>query len=255
MNLAFLRELTQTGRRIFTMDEALFIAQKIGLKRSYVPQLLHHLRKSKVLRPLTRAHYALADDLLSGSPLTAYEIAMHFAPQGALAYWSAMSAHDLSDQNLTTTFVGRPLGKDQASGRTTSLIFENQIFRLIPLKEEDLWGIELRFFNEIPFRVTDLERTLLDGLRHPDYCGGVREVLFAFDQALSRIDANKLQAYAGRCPLATQKRLGWVLEKCAAFPPIQEHLSGHLSKTYDKLDPQGERRGAYNARWKLIENI
>ncbi len=255
MSLSFLRELTRAGQRIFTLEEARAVGEKLGLKASYVSRLLYLLVQSRALRLLTRGSYALANDLLSGSPLTPYEIAMHLVPQGAIAYWSAMLEHNLSDQNLTTVFILKPYRTGVRFPRISHVRIESQIYTLVPAKEKDFWGIEARFLNEIPFRVTDLERTLLDGLRKPEYCGGFREVLFAFEQALSRIQDEKLQTYAAQCPRATQKRLGWVLEKLAVFPHLQTYLEVHPSTTYDKLDPQGERRGAYHIRWKLIENL
>lgn len=49
--------------------------------------------------------------------------------------------------------------------------------------------------NEARIRITHPERTLVDGLTAPQYCGGLPEVLHAFTV---------------RAPNA--KRLGWILE-------------------------------------------
>ncbi len=255
MSLSFLQELTKKRYRIFTAKEAHAIGKNLKLKTSYIPRLLYLLTQKKVLRSLMIGRYALADDFLSGSPISPYEIAMHLAHQGAIGYWSAMIEHGLSDQNLTTTFILKPYENSTTFPRTHNFTIENHLYRVIPTKEEDFWGIEQRFFNEIPFQVTNLERTLLDGLRLPQYCGGFQEVLFGFEQAVSRLQKDVLLDYAKLCSIVTQKRLGWILEKLSRFPELQEQLHPKNSNTYDRLDPQGERRGSQNLRWKLIENI
>ena len=122
---------------------------------------------------------------------------------------------------------------------------------MIQIQQENFWGIEKVFLGDIKVSITDLERTLIDGLMRPQYCGGFREVLNAFTLARNRLDPHKIIEYGKRCPVAVQKRLGWVLNHLA----IQEDLEIPLTQHFDKLDSSGPRRGKQNKTWMIFENI
>lgn len=246
MSLAFIKALSRHGRRLFTRQDALQIVKQIGLSASYTGSLLHRLTLLKAIRPIARGHYALSNDLLTGSPLTLPEVAMHFSPKGALAYGSAMVEHGLSDQNMTRMFVLTPdLPSMQIRAEGHQLCF---------LPEKELWGTETRFREEVAFKVTTFERTLLDGLKRPQYCGGFLEVIHAYEQAAPRIRIEKILEILPRYPRVVEKRIGWIFEKLGiAWENVS--LSELEETTFDRLDPLGKRRGSYNARWRLIENL
>jgi predicted transcriptional regulator of viral defense system len=95
--------------------------------------------------------------------------------------------------------------------------------------------------------VTDLERTLLDGLEKPRYCMGIREVLSAFELARNRINIDKICNYAiSHGSIALQKRLGFVLEKLDLDPAVIDKLKAIPVRVYQKLDILGGRAGKYH---------
>ena len=54
------------------------------------------------------------------------------------------------------------------------------------VKPSWLFGTEERAVRDAPVRVTDVERTLLDGLRYPKHCGGLGEVFRGWVRAAGR---------------------------------------------------------------------
>ena len=163
-----------------------------------------------------------------------------------------MAYHELTDQILSTVYVYSP----QAKGKTRSVYkykIEGYDFFLIQTEPDNLWGIERRAVGETKVRITDLERTLIDGLIRPQYCGGFREVLSAFEIAKDRMKIEKLLDYGKKSPHAVQKRLGWILEQLSM--PSSSALEISQTNYYDKLDPAAPRRGKYNKKWMLVENF
>src|SRR3954469_4197446 len=168
MILEFLGQLTQSGYRIFSVEDAREIARTLDMKDTSVPYILKVLMDKKVVRPLFKGNYAVEDNILSGAPLHKFEIAMHLATGGAVCCWSAMAYHELTDQILSTVYVYSP----QAKGKTRSVYkykIEGYDFFLIQTESKNLWGIERRSVGETKVRITDLERTLIDGLARPQY--------------------------------------------------------------------------------------
>lgn len=103
--------------------------------------------------------------------------------------------------------------------------------------------------------VTDVERTLLDGLSRPQYCGDFAEVLHAFAVRGDGLDLDRIIAYAMRLDAATSKRLGWVLEHQGIDPSRLARLLAVPTQGYRKLDPTGPRRGPCHPRWQVQENL
>jgi len=147
------------------------------------------------------------------------------------------------------------LGESSDTNATRYTIANNEyIVTKMPAKSK--WGIESSFIDETQFCITDLERTLLDGLAKPHYCMGIREVLSAFEIAQNRLDIDKICNYAiDYGSIALQKRLGFILEKLGLKHDAIDTLKAVDSKVYQKLDILGERRGKYCREWMIIENL
>ena len=94
--------------------------------------------------------------------------------------------------------------------------------------------------------MTDLERTLLDGLAMPQHCGGFGEAIYAVAEAMGRLDLERIAEYAQRLGPAVAKRAGWVLELHGCEAPQLEELAAIPIKGHRKLDPTGPKKGAYN---------
>ena len=103
--------------------------------------------------------------------------------------------------------------------------------------------------------ITDLERTLLDGLAMPRHCGGFAEALHGFNVGMEQVDIEWVVDYASRMDTSTAKRLGWVLERRGNGGPIMDRLSSIPIKGWRKLYPSGPKKGRQCRRWMLFENL
>src|SRR5205085_2139900 len=105
--------------------------------------------------------------------------------------------------------------------------------------------------------VSDLERTLLDGLKQPAYCGGLIEVAKGFSIKQDAIDPQKIIDYVMKLGVgAVTRRLGYLMELYKIGSRIHwEFLQQSLTATYQLLDPELPAEGHHTAKWRLRLNI
>ncbi len=131
-------------------------------------------------------------------------------------------------------------------------------FRFIRCKQEDLFGITEMWVDKTEkVMVSDLERTLLDGLKQPDYCGGITEVAKAFSMKRESIDPKKLTLHCLRLDIGSViRRLGYIMELYQIGTSSEwDILRTKLTATYNLLDPQLPPEGHHVARWRLRLNV
>ncbi|MBW1802625.1 MAG: hypothetical protein JRJ85_18060 [Deltaproteobacteria bacterium] len=115
--------------------------------------------------------------------------------------------------------------------------------------------MERIWIGETRVTITDPERTLLNGLSMPQYCGDFPEVLHAFEVRGEHLDVERIVRYACKLDMATARRLGWVLQQQGIDPELLDPLLRRSIKGYRKLDPTGPRKGPFNRHWMIQENL
>lgn len=254
------RTLAEVGDRIFTAERARGLAAALGISPGYVRQALHHLAKAGWIARLRRGTYALSGAVPGSLPLHEFEIAMALVQPAAISHWSALSYHGLTEQTPRHVFVLTP-ARSVPRARGKRKIADpgypvgNTIYRFIQVKPERFFGIEDVWVEEARIKMTDPERTLLDGLMAPHYCGDFSEVLNAFESRGPKLDLERIIGYALKLDAATAKRLGWVLEHQGVKPSRLKELQAVPIKGYRALDPTGPRRGPCNSRWMIQVNL
>jgi predicted transcriptional regulator of viral defense system len=168
-----------------------------------------------------------------------------------LSHASAMDIHDMVTQPQLVVCVTSP---KPMRGRS---VLGTQ-FRFIRCKPEHFFGTTQHWVNkQEKVTVSDLERTVLDGLRQPEYSGGVTEVAKGLwirraDMGLSRLIEYALRLDVG----AVTRRLGFLLEVYELGTEAQrERLRENASGTYALLDPVLPPQGKYIGRWHLRLNV
>lgn len=172
-------------------------------------------------------------------------------PEYFVSHASAMDLHQMVTQPQLAVFVTSP----KAIRPRTVL---GTAFRFVRCKREDMFGIvELWATKTERVRVSDLERTVLDGLKQPEHCGGLTEVAKGFWMRRDATAVPKLVDYALRLGVgAVMRRLGFLLETFEIdAPPELERLRVGLTSTYALLDPSMPAEGPYQARWRLRVNV
>lgn len=131
-------------------------------------------------------------------------------------------------------------------------------FRFVRCKREQLFGVTDHWATKTEkVQVSDLERTVIDGLKQSEYCGGFTEVAKGYWMRRDDIDSAKLVDYALRLDVgAVVRRLGFLLETFEVDAPRElERLREHLTAGYAILDPVLPDEGKYLARWRLRVNV
>jgi len=236
---------------IFTLKDA---SRLIAPDREkYVRQFLARLKKKGWIGRVKPGLFAVIP-LSSGASRTPqiheFLIAMRLVEPAAISYFSAMNYHGLTEQLPRQVFIAT----NHKVTRPTkeSLGFSYRIITHLP---ERFFGVRKEWINESPFMITDLEKTLIDGLAMPEYVGGVGIVAQALSASWSRIDEKRLHEYAVRIGIsAVVKRLGFLLETLAIGNLEGLRRSTELSTGYPRLDPALPAQGTHNRRWGLLVN-
>jgi predicted transcriptional regulator of viral defense system len=256
------RKLAAEGDRIFTTKRARELAPAAGVSEGYLRQALHHLAKAGWLVRLRKGLYSISSSIPGVTPVHEFEIAMALANPAALSHWSALHLHGLTEQaprnifilTTTETSIPRVRGAKAVEVRSGYLVGD-MVYQFIQIKPERFFGTQKIWVGEARVMITDPERTLLDGLSMPQYCGDIAEVLHAFEVRGADLDLERIIDYAIKLDAATAKRLGWVLEYQGVDPAQIEPLAALPIKGYRKLDPTSPRKGPYNQRWMIQENL
>ena len=168
-----------------------------------------------------------------------------------LSHASAMDLHGMVTQPQLVVHV------------TTSRAMRGRMilgteFRFVRCKPEHVFGTMSHWVDKTErVVVSDMERTVIDGLKQPQYCGGLSEVAKGFWMRRFDIEVGRLVDYALRLDIgAVIRRLGYLLEVCAIDVPADlERLRSRLTATYHLLDPSLPSEGKRVARWRLRLNV
>ena len=246
-------ELHEHGKTLFThADVEAITSLKAKSARNFVAALVERGVVSRlkpglfILVPYELGHER---DYLGSPHVVARELA------GGDGYYishaSAMDLHQMVTQPQLVVYTTTP----QAIRPRVILGTE---FRFVRCKPEHLFGITEHWVTKTEtVHVSDLERTVIDGLKHSEYCGGFTEVAKGFWMRRDNIDPGKLVEYGLRLNVgAVARRLGFLLETFEVDAPSDvERLQQSLTATYAILDPLLPDEGKFSARWRLRLNV
>lgn len=239
----------EEGCRIFTAQQAEKASSKLQIRQHYVPELLHYLSREGWVTRLKRGLYAINSDSGLGAPPHEYEIATALVTPCAISHWTAMHYHHLTQQIPNKIFALT------TTGSSIPRSIDREHYHYVQIKPDHYFGLQQVWVGEAKVLITDLERTLLDGLMAPQHCGDFQEVLAAFKVACQKIVLKKLVDYALKMDVAVVKRLGWILENLGHELASLHLLQQVPIKGFRKLDPSHPSQGPYNNTWMIQENI
>jgi predicted transcriptional regulator of viral defense system len=263
--LRLLQELASQGLFIFTVADAKVWASKIGISHNYLSQILSHLEKAGWIIRLRRGLYAGTGSLPGGLRVHPFAIATRLVEPSAISHWSAMSHHGFTDQipHVVTAFTPQKVvtptmreSKGKIAGKHVWEV-EGIRYEYVSVISGHFFGIEDVWVDE-HFRVpiTDKERTVLETFISPRQFGSIGEALETLEEHLHELDLAKLVGYAMRYGKASvAKRVGWAMERLDASPELLDPLQKMPIKGFRLLDPTRPRRGPYDRRWMIQNNL
>ncbi len=245
--------LHERGRRVFTLAD---VADITRLEEASVRSFVRKLVDRGVATRLRPGLYTLVPFELGrareylGNP---YVVARELV--GGKAYYlshaSAMDIHGMVTQPQLVVYVTSPA---PMRGRTVL----GTEFRFVRCRRSHVFGTVQHWVEkDEKVAVSDLERTVVDGLKQPEYCGGVTEVAKGLSMRRLDVSAKKLVEYALRLGVgAVIRRLGYVMEAYGIGAPEDlARLRKNLTSTYSLLDPLLPPDGRFLARWRLRQNV
>lgn len=168
-----------------------------------------------------------------------------------LSHGTAMEVHRMVTQPRLVVYVSAPrLIRPRTIGGTE--------FRFVRCQRSHLFGTVPHWVTkQETVQVSDLERTVVDGLRHPEYCGGLTEVARGLWMQREQAQVPRLVEYALRLGVgAVIRRLGFLLELYGiGTAEVVEALKRRLTATYVPLDPVLPPEGRYLRKWRLRLNV
>ncbi|MCF8039535.1 MAG: hypothetical protein K9K79_09490 [Desulfohalobiaceae bacterium] len=168
-----------------------------------------------------------------------------------ISHSSAMDIHQMVTQPQLKiyTSVTRPIRPRFILGSEFFFVF---------CKLEHFFGVENHWVTKTEkVRVSDLERTVIDGIKLPEHCGGISEVAKGLWIRRDDLSVDRLIDYAFRLNIgAVIRRLGFLLETFGLGSDAHiSRLQERLTRSYALLDPVLPDEGGYSSRWRLRLNI
>ncbi|CAB48966.1 type IV toxin-antitoxin system AbiEi family antitoxin domain-containing protein [Pyrococcus abyssi] len=243
MRIELLKKLAR--KKIFTIEE---VAEISGVKKSSLRVLLSRLEKRGLIERIERGKYVVIPLEAERSEYTLHEfiIGSQLVQPSAIAYWSALNYYGFTEQIPSTVFI-----QTTARKKKRELTIFGVKYKIVRIKPEKFFGIKRTWIEEFQVPITDREKTIVDCLDKPRYCGGIVEVAKAFKNK-NEFDLEKLRRYALRMGnSAVIRRLGYL---CDYFD-IPIDLQKPKTRNYILLDPTMPRRGCVDGKWKVIVNI
>ncbi len=252
---SFLTTMAAKGKDIFTTRDAYDILGESKATRDTLERLID----KGWLERIEKGKYLIVP-LEAGPDRTwtedAFVIARHLVRPSMVAYWSALNYWNLTEQVPRVTYVQTTARKENRRPNVLGMKF--QIVRVKPRK---FFGDHVYHVGESAVRVTDREKTILDGLDRPDLSGGGVEIVKGLREGDGELNWERLTEYVRRFGSGTVvKRLGFLAEALGlAHPPSQEVLEEWqrlLTAGISKLDPSSPREPHRIAtRWRVAVNL
>ncbi len=245
--------LHEAGHTIFSLAEA---EKLTGLNRDSARSFVHKLVVRGIVSRLGPGLFNLVPFELGrereylGNPYVAARELMRGRPY-YLSHASAMDMHGMVTQPQLVVWV-------TSSKPMRARVVLGTEYRFVRCKPEHFFGIAEQWVDKREkVSVSDLERTVIDGLKQPEHCGGVTEVAKGFWMQRARMNVSRLVDYALRLDVgAVVQRLGYLMEVYGVGAPTDtDRLRERLTRTYLPLDPTLPPEGRFLARWRLRLNV
>jgi len=213
----------------FTFNDALKIS---NLSTKSVQKVLYRLQQRGAIERIEKGKYLIIPLGAEKGKYTLHEfvIGSLLVEPYSIAYWSALNYYGLTEQIPTTVFIQTITRKFNTNPK--------------------FFGIRKEWIEETQINITDKEKTIIDCLDKPQYCGGIIEVAKALKN--NKYDRKKLENYAQRIGNSgVLRRLGYLCEllnKKIKLPKLN-------TRNYLLLDPTMSKKGPKSAKWRLIINL
>ncbi|GFN40179.1 MAG: transcriptional regulator [Marine Group I thaumarchaeote] len=250
IELRLLLTLEEKGLSVFTIDDAKNILKTTD---SSVWHILNGLIHKKRIRRIQRSKYLLIpakagiEGYWSESP---WVVVPHLIDVYYVGFWTAMNYWGMTEQIPYTVFVA-------TTKRKRNLEFGNQRFEFVTLSKKKFFGFaEEKVNKEESFNISSKEKTIVDGLMHPEYCGGIPEVAKAMWYARKEVNWSIVLDMSNQVGMGViLRRLGYLLDLLEIEESVTRKIKDKTFKGYHFLDSKkNKKRIGYSKNYGLVIN-
>lgn len=248
-----IKTLYDRNKVIFSIADVQQITRK---NVNEAADLLSELVKRRIISRLKAGKYLIipqevgsVEKYIGNWFIAAKEIAN--SPVYYIAFYSAMDFWGMLTHPITKIFIATP--KRQVAPKELKdkiqFVFINKKF-IFGIKEE--WVTK-----QDKARISSIEKTILDALFHPEYCGGITEIATGIFLAREKIDFQKLLHCTRKYKKnVIAKRLGYILEILElGSGQVLTELKKYVRTRYDLFDSTLPSIIKAKNDWRLIDNI
>ena len=176
-------------------------------------------------------------------------IGTFLAKESAVAYWSALNLHGLTEQFPNKIFI-------QTTQLKKEIEFAGTTYQFVKIQPNKRIGVVFNGYGNYKYSITDIEKTIIDCFDLPQYSGGFAELIRAFYSA--KLNAQKLIDYCNTVNnVAVIKRLGFLAElfEKKNLNSFVKFAKLKVNRSYNLFDTFGENTGEPNNDWYLRMNL
>jgi predicted transcriptional regulator of viral defense system len=245
--------LYELGKVVFTIKDVVEITE---LNYFSAGRFISELKQRKIISTLKKGKHIIIpqelgsiDSFIGNWYVVAREITN--SPHYYVAFYSAMKYWGMTTHPIVKMFISTP--KRQFPPKTLD---DKVIF--IYINKKNIWGVKNEWVTRTErVNMSDIEKTIIDALAHPRYCGGITEIAKGIWLAKDKIDLNQLLKYLRKYDKhVVAKRLGYILEILdIGGTRIAKELRKYVKTRYDLFDPTAEEKVVDKNSWRLVDNI
>jgi len=235
----FLKYLEAEEIQVFSVEDT----KNFHFQGEITNELLENLTKKKFLTRIERGKYCRAnfrDENVIGAFL---------AKESAIAYWSALNLHGLTEQFPNKIFI-------QTTQLKKDVEFAGTTYQFVKIQANKRTGIIFNGYGNYKYPITDIEKTIVDCFDLPQYSGGFAELIRAFYN--TKLNAKKLIDYCDAVNnIAVIKRLGFLAElfEKKSLNSFVKFAKSKVNRSYNLFDIFGENTGKPSNEWYLRMNL
>lgn len=249
MELRLLFTLEEEGKSIFRSNDAKRILRSSDAS---VKNVLYRLRKKGRIEDIERGKYLLFP-AKSGYEGKWSEVPFLIAPELVspyyIGFWSALNYWGMTEQVPSVTSVA-------TTKRKKKLTYGSIDFEFITLSKKKFFGIVEEEIEGKKFNISSKEKTVVDCLLYPQYCGGIDEVVKGIWEEQNEIDFKKILDYSKKIGVEViTRRFGYILDMLEIKNDIADKIAKSNPKGFMWLDPIGPKKIlGYSKKYGLIIN-
>lgn len=232
------------SQRVFTLEE---VKARYGLSDHAAKQAVQYAKSRGQIGAVRPGLYYVVPPGTDPGAFRPdpYLVASKAAPAGLLAYHAALDLHGVAYSAFYEVAVAVPRWRRG---------FRVGAFQVRFVVAPTTFGADTVTREGVPVRVTDRERTVVDGTDRPRYAGGLEEYLRSV-ASFPSVDHRRVLEYVrryGRSGLAS--KVGWVLDRLSELWGFPEDVRSELQGLRARGPVAFERGGRlrYDREWGVL---